>query len=213
MRSLTRVAVVEDDATIREALELMLDADPDFACAGAYGSAEHALRSLGGFPADILLLDIHLPGMMGSDAALRFHERFPRMAIVMFTVFEDDRRIFTSLVNGACGYILKKTPPEKILGALRDVRDGGSPISPEIAKRVVDLFRRMRPRELVDVSLTSTEVKLLQSLAEGHSYQSAAETMKISINTVRDHVRSIYDKLHVHSKSEAVSKALRAGLI
>lgn len=209
----TTVAIVEDDARMREAVQQLIDAEPDFRCRGAYGSAEQALRNLGGFPADLLLLDIHLPGMSGSEAVRLFHDRFPQTRVVMFTVFEDDARIFTSLCNGATGYVLKKTPPAKLFQALRDARDGGAPLSPEIARRVVDLFRRMRPQELASEALTATEVRLLALLAEGHSYQSAAERMTISINTVRDHVRSIYEKLHVHSKSAAVSKALRAGII
>lgn len=209
----TRIAIVEDDARIREVVRQLIDGERDLCCRGAYGSAEQALRALGGLPADVLLLDIHLPGMEGSEAAKIFHERFPAMRIVMFTVFDDDKRIFTSLCNGATGYVLKKTPPAKLLEALRDVRDGGAPMSSEIARRVVDLFRRMRPREVRAESLTPTEVRLLSHLADGHSYQTAAEEMEISINTVRDHVRSIYEKLHVHSKSAAVTKALRAGII
>jgi len=207
------VAIVEDDARMREAVRQLIDAEDDFRCRGVYGSAEQALRTLGGYPVDILLLDIHLPGMAGSDAVRLFHDRFPATRIVMFTVFEDDARIFTSLCNGATGYVLKKTPPAKLFQALRDARDGGAPLSPEIARRVVDLFRKMRPQELASESLTGTEVRLLGFLAEGHSYQGAAERMEISINTVRDHVRSIYEKLHVHSKSAAVTKALRAGII
>ena len=210
---MTTVAIVEDDARIRDVVQQLIDGEPDLRCRGAFGSAEQALRALGGFPVDILLLDIHLPGMQGSDAVRVFHERFPALRIVMFTVFDDDKRIFTSLCNGATGYVLKKTPPQKLLDALRDVRDGGAPMSSEIARRVVDLFRRMRPREITAEALTPTEVRLLTYLAEGLSYQAASEKMGISINTVRDHVRSIYDKLHVHSKSEAVSKAIRGGLI
>jgi len=210
---MTTVAIVEDDARIRDVVQQLIDSEPDLRCRGAFGSAEQALRALGGFPVDILLLDIHLPGMQGSDAVRVFHERFPALRIVMFTVFDDDKRIFTSLCNGATGYVLKKTPPQKLLDALRDVRDGGAPMSSEIARRVVDLFRRMRPREITAEALTPTEVRLLTYLAEGLSYQAAADKMEISINTVRDHVRSIYDKLHVHSKSAAVTKALRAGII
>jgi len=213
MAELTAVAIVEDDVRVRESVRQIIDAEEDFRCRGAYGSAEQALRALGGAPAELLLLDIHLPGMQGSEAVRLFHERFPAMPIVMFTVFDDDRRIFTSICNGASGYVLKKTPPAKLLDALRAARDGGAPMSPEIARKVVEVFRRMRPRELAAAPLTPTEVRLLGHLAEGSSYQSAAETMGISINTVRDHVRVIYEKLHVHSKSAAVSKALRAGLI
>jgi DNA-binding NarL/FixJ family response regulator len=211
--AMTTVAIVEDDERVRDAVRQIIDGESDFRCGGAYSSAEHALRALGGMPADILLLDIHLPGMDGSDAVRILHERFPALRIVMFTVFGDDRRIFTSLCNGASGYVLKTTTPPRFVQALRDARDGGVPMSPEIANKVVELFRRIRPRELVEDPMTPTEVRLLEFLAEGETYQAAARRMEISINTVRDHVRSIYEKLHVHSKSAAVSKALRAGII
>jgi DNA-binding NarL/FixJ family response regulator len=209
----TTVAIVEDDDRLRDAVCQIIDSDPEFRCRGAYPSAEHALRALGGLPADILLLDIHLPGMDGSEAVRLLHERLPNLRIVMFTVFADDRRIFKSLCNGASGYVLKTTPPSKLLQALRDARDGGVPMSPEIANKVVELFRRIRPRELVEDPMTPTEVRLLLFLSEGETYEGAARRMEISINTVRDHVRSVYEKLHVHSKSAAVSKALRAGII
>lgn len=209
----TTIAIVEDDERLRDAVCQIIDSEPEFRSRGAYGSAEQALRALGGMPADILLLDIHLPGMDGSEAVRLLHERFPALRIVMFTVFNDDRRIFTSLCNGASGYVLKTTPPAKLLQALRDARDGGVPMSSEIANKVVDLFRRIRPRELVEDPMTPTEVRLLTFLSEGDTYEGAAKRMEISINTVRDHVRSIYEKLHVHSKSAAVSKALRAGII
>jgi len=119
MAELTAVAIVEDDTRMRESVRQIIDAEDDFRCRGAYGSAEQALRALGGAPAELLLLDIHLPGMQGSEAVRLFHERFPAMPIVMFTVFDDDRRIFTSICNGASGYVLKKTPPAKLLDALR----------------------------------------------------------------------------------------------
>ena len=211
--SRTNVAIVEDDPRVREYVRELMDSQTDLCCRGAYPSAEQALRSMGGMPAEILLLDIHLPGIEGSDAVRLFHDRFPTLRIVMFTVFEDDRRIFTSLCNGATGYVLKKTPPPRLLQAIRDARDGGAPMSSEIALKVVELFRRLRPREPAVDSLTPTEIRVLTHLSEGLSYQAAADRMQISVNTVRDHVRAIYEKLHVHSKSAAVTKALRAGLI
>ena len=207
------VVIVEDDPRIRDAVRQLIDSDSEFRCLATYGSAEHALRGLATTPADLVLLDIQLPGMQGSDAVQILHERFPQSRIVMFTVFDDDQRVFTSLCNGASGYILKKTASAKLLDALRDARDGGAPISPEIARRVVDLFRTLRPEPPPSQSLTAAEKRLLALLAEGHSYQSAGEALQISVNTVRNHVRSIYEKLHVHSKSAAVSKALRARLI
>jgi len=206
-----QVAVVEDDASIREAVRQLIDGTRGFRCSGAFRAAEDALRTMA--PADVLLLDIHLPGMPGTDAVSLFHAKWPAMPIVMFTVFEDDERIFTSLCNGATGYVLKKTPPQKLIEAIVEARSGGAPMSPDIARRVVELFRTIRPAAAPPHGLTPTEVRLLGLLAEGHSYQAAAERMAVTINTVRNHIRSIYEKLHVHSKSAAVGKALRAGII
>ncbi|MGN6185668.1 MAG: response regulator [Thermoanaerobaculia bacterium] len=208
-----RVAIVEDDHRIRETVRQLIDRDPEFRCSGAYWTAEQGLAGLASSPADLLLLDIHLPGMSGTEAVKLFHQRYPNVRALMFTVFDDDARIFDSPCNGAAGYVLKKTPPAKLLDALRDARDGGAPMSSEIARRVVDLFKTFRPRDSATETLTATEVRLLAFLADGHSYQKSADAMHISINTVRDHVRSIYEKLQVHSKSAAVSKALRAGII
>ncbi|HEX6097827.1 MAG TPA: response regulator transcription factor [Thermoanaerobaculia bacterium] len=209
----TRVAIIEDDASIREAVRQLIDGTRGFRCSGAWRTAEEGLRSVGAAQSDVLLLDIHLPGMHGTDAAALFHAQWPAMPIVMFTVFEDDERIFTSLCNGASGYVLKKTPPQKLLDAIVEARSGGAPMSPDIARRVVQLFRTIRPAAAPPHGLTPTEVRLLGLLAEGHSYQAAAERMEVTINTVRNHIRSIYEKMHVHSKSAAVGKALRAGII
>jgi DNA-binding NarL/FixJ family response regulator len=217
----TRIALVEDDPATQEALRLLIDGTAGFDCAGVFDSAEQALRALsnpsassaGAHLPDVLLLDINLPGMTGSDAVRLFHERHPQMAILMLTLYDDEERIFASLCNGASGYLLKKTPPAKLLDAIREVRGEGAPLSPEIAHKVVRLFRELKPRERVDADLTRVELRLLTLLADGHSYQAAADEMRVSINTVRNYIRSIYEKLHVHSKSEAVSKALKARLI
>jgi DNA-binding NarL/FixJ family response regulator len=207
------VVMVEDDRTVREAVTLLINTTPGFHCMGSYESAEDALRSIRSFPPDVLLLDIHLPGMLGSEAAREFHERFPGLPILMFTVFEDEDAVFESLCNGACGYLLKKTPPAKLIEALQDATAGGAPMSPEIAGKVVRMFRDLRAPVAKDHDLTPQEVRLLALLAEGHSYQTAADQLEISINTIRNYIRSIYEKLHVHSKSEAVSKALKSGII
>jgi DNA-binding NarL/FixJ family response regulator len=209
-----RIAIVEDDTAAREGLRMLIDGTHGFQCAGAWGSAEQALRGLGtGAAPDVLLLDIQLPGLPGSEAARLFHDRHPGMAILMLTLYDDEQRIFESLCNGARGYLLKKTPPARLLEAIREARDNGAPLSPEIAHKVVRLFREFRPPERIGEDLTRQEVRLLALLAEGHSYQSAAGDLRVSINTVRNYIRSIYEKLHVHSKSEAVSKALKARLI
>ena len=218
---ITQIVIVEDDRATQEALRLLIDGTSGLHCMGVYSSAEQALRNLGlpaGSPSgsgapDVLLLDINLPGMMGSDAVSLFHERHPGMAILMLTLYDDEERIFTSLCNGARGYLLKNTPPAKLLDAIREVRGEGAPLSPEIAHKVVSLFRELKPREKLDADLTRLEVRLLSLLADGYSYQTAADEMRVSINTIRNYIRSIYEKLHVHSKSEAVSKALKARLI
>jgi DNA-binding NarL/FixJ family response regulator len=208
-----RVAIVEDDRQSREGLRLLIDGTPGFACVAACYSAEEALATAAPASADVVLLDIHLPGMAGTEAVARFHERWPRAVILMLTVYAEEAKIFTSLCHGASGYLLKKTPPARLLESVREAHQGGSPMSPEIARKVIWMFRELRPPSAIEARLSPHELRLLQMFAEGYSYQAAAERLNVSINTVRNYIRSIYEKLHVHSKSEAVTKALRAGLI
>lgn len=207
------MAIVEDDKTIRDGVRELIDGTAGFRCTGVWPTAEDGVRGMAAAPADVLLLDIHLPGMSGTEAVPRFHRNWPTMPIVMYTVFEDDERIFDSLCNGAVGYVLKKTSPTKLIEALIEARGGGAPMSPGIARRVVDLFRTMRPVPAAPHGLTPVDIKLLTLLMEGHSYQTSADDLGVTINTVRNHIRSIYEKLQVHSKSAAVGKALRAGII
>lgn len=209
-----RVAVVEDDRPTRDGLRMLIDGTPGFACVGTCRSAEEALASLRADTVDVLLLDIHLPGMAGTDAVPVFRERWPDAVVLMLTVFAEEAKIFASLCRGASGYLLKKTPPARLLESIGEAHAGGSPMSPEIARKVIRMFREFRPApSALESDLTPHEVRLLQLFAEGYSYEAAAERLHVSINTVRNYIRSIYDKLHVHSKSEAVSKGLRAGLI
>ncbi len=211
-----RVAAVEDDPGLRESLRLLIGGTRGFAWAGGYRSAEEALERLGaaaGGTPDVLLMDIHLPGMPGSAAVRLVRESFPSVAVVMLSVYEGEEQIFESLCNGASGYLLKKTAPAKILEAVRDVKEGGSPISPEIARKVIRAFREAVPARPAEHDLTPQEVRLLRLLADGASYQAAGDKLEISINTVRNYVRSIYEKLHVTSKSAAVSKGLKNRII
>ncbi|HKS27409.1 MAG TPA: response regulator transcription factor [Pyrinomonadaceae bacterium] len=207
------VVIVEDDRTVREGLGMIINGTPGFSCGGTYRSVEEALNLMKPVDPDVMLLDIHLPGMLGSDGVRLFREKYPSMQILMLTIYDGQDMVFESICNGACGYLLKKTPPAKLLDAILEAHEGGAPMSPEIARKVVSLFQRTGPPAKLDESLTPQETRLLQLLADGYSYQAAGGQLNISVNTVRNYIRSIYEKLHVNSKSEAVSKALRSRLI
>ncbi len=208
------VAVVEDDRITREGLALLLRASPGFTLTGAFGSVEEALARTTTSPPEVILLDLHLPGRSGAEGVGLLKQRYPAASVLMLTVFEDTASIFRCLCAGADGYILKRTPPAELLSFIREAVGGGAPMSPEVARQLVQLFRKLRPDPLAtECHLTDQETRLLRLLAEGHNYESAGEQLGITVNTVRKHVRSVYQKLHVHSKAEAVSKALRSGLI
>jgi DNA-binding NarL/FixJ family response regulator len=204
------VAVVEDQPRIREGLRFILDSTADFCCVAAFGSVEEALAGLP--EADVVLMDIGLPGRSGIEGIRLLKERRSQLLMIAVTVHEDDERIFQALCAGASGYLLKKTPPDRLLDGLRDVVRGGAAMSPEVAGRVIALFKSHLPAPPVEHLLTPHELRLLRLLGDGHSYKSAAAELGSSINTIGFHVRSIYGKLEVHSKSEAVAKALRTGL-
>ena len=207
------VALVDDDVKIRNGLGFLIDGSPGYRCAGQFGTVAEALRLMKRDVPDVLLLDIQLPGMLGSEAVRHFREQYPTVVILMLTVFDEQEKIFESICSGACGYLLKRTPPARLLEAIAEAHQGGAPMSPEIARKVVSLFQKTGPPEKLDQHLTDQEIKLLRLLAEGHSYQSCGNQLKISVNTIRNYIRSIYDKLHVHSLSVAVTKALRGRLI
>jgi DNA-binding NarL/FixJ family response regulator len=210
---LIRVVIVEDDRATREGLAMLIDGTPGYRSVGRFRSVEEALSSAGRESPDVLLLDIHLPGMLGSEAIGVLKEKYTSVQILMLTINADEDSVFESICNGACGYLLKNTPPAKLLEAIRETHKGGAPMSPEIARKVVTLFQKTGPPEKLDEQLTPQEMRLLRLLVEGHTYQGAADLLKISIHTARNYIRSIYDKLHVHSKSEAVTKALRSRII
>jgi DNA-binding NarL/FixJ family response regulator len=174
---------------------------------------EEALRLISLKRPDVLLLDIHLPGMPGSEGARLLKEQYPSMQILMLTIYAEDEKVFESLCNGACGYLLKKTPPAKLLEAIREAHEGGAPMSPEIARKVVRLFQKTGPPEPLEHQLTPQEIRLLEMLSKGATYQAVADHLHIHVGTVRKYICSIYTKLHVHSKAEAVRKALKSGII
>ncbi len=208
-----RVAIVEDDRPTREGLGMLINGTPGYHCVGTYRTVEDALRAIGRDVPDVLLLDINLPGMPGSEGVKPLKQRHPPMEILMLTVYAEQDKVFESICNGASGYLLKETPPAKLLEAISEAHRGGAPMSPEIARKLVTLFQKTGPTEKIEEQITPQEARLLKLLSEGYSYQGAAERLNISVNTVRDYVRSIYEKLHVHSKSAAVTKALRSRII
>ena len=208
-----RVAIVEDQREVREGLALLIGRTEGYQSRGVFGSVEEAMPQLRGACPDVVLIDIGLPGMSGIDGIRLMKGICPLTQFLVLTVYDDDRRIFDAMCAGACGYLLKKTAPPRILQALREVHSGGAPMSPEVARRVIALFRQVRPPELAEYTLTTQETRVLRLLGEGHHYKTAAAELGISVNTLSFHVRSIYDKLQVHSKSEAVAKALRDGVL
>ena len=198
---------------LREALTTLIGQSEGLSCVGRYGTAEQAVRGLRGAPSDVLLLDVNMPRESGAEGVLAYREAHPGTAVLILTAFSDEARIFESICNGALGYLMKSITPARLIMAIEDAAAGGSPMSPEIARKVVALFQRTGPPADGDAHLTAQELRLLSLLAYGHTYQAAGDEMHVSLNTVRNYVRSIYDKLHVHSKSAAVAKAFRQGLI
>jgi DNA-binding NarL/FixJ family response regulator len=207
-----KVAVIEDQQVLREGLAFLLDGTEGFRCTGSFGSVEQACRRIGDDVPQVVLVDIGLPGMSGIEGIRLLKDRWPELLCITLTVYEDDDKIFDALCAGASGYLLKRTSPAQLVESLREVVNGGAPMSPEVASRVISLFKRIRPPERADYHLTPHELRLLRMLVEGHSYKTAAAELGSSINTIGTHMQSIYRKLQVHSKSEAVAKALRQGL-
>ncbi len=207
------VAVVDDDRGTREGLAALIGGTPGFRCVRTCISVEEALTRLPESVPDVLLLDINLPGLSGSEGVRLLRDRCPQMQVLMLTVFADEERIFESLCNGACGYLLKKTPPARLLEAIAEAHAGGSPMSPDIARMVVLALQRPGRIDKPEQALTPHELRIVRMLAEGDSYHEVGDRLGITVNTVRNYIRRIYEKLHVHTKSQAVSKALRGRLI
>jgi DNA-binding NarL/FixJ family response regulator len=209
------VAIVEDNKTIREGLAALINSTPGFSCRYSYGDCESFLRELEDNTADVVLMDIGLPGMNGIEGVKKAREIDPHLDILMLTVYEDNEVVYDALCAGACGYLVKKTPPSRLLDAIREIHEGGSPMSSLIARKVINTFQKVKAlqNDGSEFDLTSREKEVLQSLGEGNNYQEISDSLYISVDTVRHHIRNIYRKLHVHSRSQAVAKAIRKGLI
>ena len=203
------VSIVDDEAALRDSIATFINGSPGFRCASAYGSAEAALQGLPADKPDVVLMDINMGGLNGIECVRKLKALAPDMQVVMFTVYEDTDQIFKALAAGATGYLLKRLPPPKLLQAIQEVQEGGSPMSSSIARKVVASFQlapadsRQRPR------LSPREENVLDFLAKGFTYKQIADELDISIATVRTYLRRIYEKLHVQSRTEAVAKYLR----
>jgi DNA-binding NarL/FixJ family response regulator len=208
-----RVVIIEDLREVREGLAMLITGTSGFCCAGSYRTMEDALSGIAGSRPDVILTDIRLPGMDGIEGTRLLRGRFPAVPILALSVYDDDENVFNAICAGASGYLLKSTAPARLLESLREVVDGGAPMSPDVARRVITLFREFRPPARASYDLTPQETELLKLMVEGHHYKTAAREMGISINTVSFHLKHIYEKLQVHSKTEAVAKTLRERLL
>ena len=210
-----RVSIVEDNNTLREGLAALIKGTENYKCVGAYVDCESFLDDLKTHKNDVVLMDIRLPGISGIEGVKRAKKIDPDLNILMLTIYEESNVVFEALCAGACGYLVKKTPPSRLLEAIKDANEGGSPMSSHIARQVITVFQQNSNAATDDekFDLSEREKEVLNHLAEGNNYQEIADSLYISVDTVRHHIRNIYKKLHVHSQSEAVAKAIRKGLI
>ena len=210
-----KVAIFEDNRSLREGLAAMIGGTAGFECVGAYANCNNLLKNISLDNPDVVLMDIELPGINGIEAVGMIKEKFPELKILMETIFDDDEKIFSSVCAGAEGYILKHTTPAEIMEAIKEIYEGGSPMTPSIANRVLKMVRDRpadtRSKETFDLS--DREKEILTCLVKGMSYKMVADTCFISIETVGVHIKNIYKKLQVHSKSEAVAKAIKGRIV
>lgn len=209
------VIVVEDNKIIRESLASLINGTEGFSCIASFSDCESLFIDTKLKDADVVLMDIGLPGINGIEGTKRIKEKYQDVNIIMLTVYEDNQLVFDALCAGACGYLVKKTPPTQLLEAIRDVNSGGSPMSSHIARKVISVFQQhnWNDKKHEDTLLSDREKEVLSGLTKGKSYQEIGNELFISIDTVRHHIRNIYSKLHVHSQSEAVAKAIKKGLV
>ncbi len=204
-----RIAIVEDNNTLRQSLEQLINRADDMQCVASLCNLMNVISDLGKVNVDIVLMDIGLPNISGIEGVRTVKNNYPEIQVLMFTVFEDDEKIFAAIRAGASGYILKKTPPPEILEAIRELYTGGAPMSPSIARKVIHAFQSEPSSAMEDYKLTTREKEILYSLVDGLSYKKIAEKYVVSISTIRTHICNIYHKLHVNSKSQAVAKILQ----
>lgn len=214
MLKMIKVVIFEDNRNLREGLAAMIGGTPGFECAGAFPNCNNLLKNISLAKPDVVLMDIEMPGINGIEAVAIIKEEHPEIKILMETIFDDDEKIFNSICAGAEGYILKHTSPAEIMEAIKEIYEGGSPMTPSIANRVLKMVKvRPEPGNKESFDLSLREKEILTCLVKGMSYKMIADTCFISIETVNVHIKNIYKKLQVHSKSEAVAKAIRGRIV
>lgn len=207
-QEITQVAIVEDNAALGNGLRKIVESAPDFRCVGVWTTAEEALRKIDAFRPEVVLMDINLPGMSGIEATARLKHQIPEIQVVMVTVYRDHDQIFAALKAGASGYLLKRSTPEEVRQAIRDVRCGGAPMTAEIARRVVEAFHQPTPQDSQeeDMGLSKRQSEILEFLTQGLANKEIADRLNVSVETVRVHLRRVYEKLHVRSRTEAAMR-------
>jgi len=203
------VSIIEDDRRVRESLSVLINGAENTRCISTYTSGEEALEEIGFKKPDVVLMDINLPGMSGIECVRRLKAKMPKLQVLILTMYEDDEKVFQSLVAGASGYLVKRTSPSELLNAIQEVHSGASPMSGKIARTVVEYFHKQQNTAEQHEPLSRREEEILGLLAKGYRYKEIADTLSISFETVRSHLKNIYDKLHVRSRTEAVVKYLR----
>jgi len=210
-----KVVVVEDKDPIREGLKILIDGTEGYSCINTFSDCETMLKNIVKLNPDVLLMDLGLPGMNGVEGIKKVKVLLPELTILVLTVYEENELVFDAICAGASGYLVKKTPPSKLLEAIKEAYEGGAPMTSHIARKVIDFFQKKKtassPKSIY--VLTPREKEILSGLVEGHNFKSIADSLFISVDTVRFHFRNIYKKLHVHSQSEAVAKAIKEGII
>jgi DNA-binding NarL/FixJ family response regulator len=207
-----RVLIFEDNDDFRQGLVQLLNFSEGYDLIQAYSDANDSLNAVAIHQPDVILMDIDMPGMSGTDAVRRIKKAYPQAEIIMITVFENEEHVFEAIKAGANGYLLKKSSPVKILEAIKEAKEGGAPMSASIARKVIAFFSQQNKVKSADYDLSNREKEVLKSLVAGNSYKMIAAELSISVETVRSHIKKIYEKLHVNSNTEAVAKALREGL-
>lgn len=208
-----KIAIFDDHKHRREALKLMISLNSEFECIGEFEDCSNLVANLKANPPDVVLMDIHMPGVNGIEGVRLLQKHFPRTSIIMQTVFEDDENLFNSILAGAHGYLLKNTSGDKIIESIMEVVDGGAPMTPSIARRVLAYFSKKQVSNKGEYNLSMRETEILEWLVKGYSQKMVAAELYLSKHTINNHIKNIYQKLHVHNVSEAVATAIQKRIV